>query len=251
MEISLENRVAIVTGAGQGIGAAIARTLAAAGARVAVNDINPDRAERVAQDINDAAGADIAIDVAADVSNKFQCVHLIETTRDKWDRLDILVNNAAVAPRATVLKMDEWDWTRCIDVNLKGTFFMSQLVGRVMKEENQARGGAIVNIAATAGVLGPLAERAAYCASKAGVVGFARECAREFAGYGIRVNTVLPDSVATPGNPPAENAPAGTALGRVGDPEEVARVVLFLASEAASYVTGATVAVDGGAVTFA
>ena len=89
--------------------------------------------------------------------------------------------------------MDEWAWQRCFDVNLKGTFFMSQLVGRVMADENQERGGLIVNIASTAGFETSLPDRAAYAASKAGVVGFGRECAREFAGYGIRVSTILPD----------------------------------------------------------
>jgi 3-oxoacyl-[acyl-carrier protein] reductase len=191
MDNSLHNKVAIVTGAGQGLGAEIARTLAAAGVRVAVNDINPDRAERTAVSIRESGGQAIA--VAADVANKFQCVHLVETTRAEWGQLDILVNNAAVMPRSTILKLDEWDWNRCLEVNLKGTFFMSQLCGRVMADENQARGGVIINIASTAGVQTPLENRAAYCASKAGVVGFSRECAREYAGYGLRVHVLVPD----------------------------------------------------------
>ncbi|MBX3058657.1 MAG: SDR family NAD(P)-dependent oxidoreductase [Anaerolineae bacterium] len=182
---SLTNKVAIITGAGQGIGTAVAHTLAAAGMRVAVNDLNPDRAERVAVEIAQAGGQAIA--VTADVANKFQCVHLIETTRAAWGQLDVLVNNAAVMPQSSVLKMDEWDWNRCLDVNLKGVFLMSQLCGRVMADENGERGGLIVNIASTAGVDVPFANRAAYCASKAGVVGFTRECAREFAQFGVRV----------------------------------------------------------------
>lgn len=192
MDNSLHNNVAIVTGAGQGLGAEIARTLAAAGVRVAVNDINPDRAERTAVAIRESGGQAIA--VAADVANKFQCVHLVETTRAAWGQLDILVNNAAVMPRSTILKLDEWDWNRCLEVNLKGTFFMSQLCGRVMADENQDRGGGvIINIASTAGVELPLENRAAYCASKAGVVGFSRECAREYAGHGLRVHVLVPD----------------------------------------------------------
>ncbi|WP_420645796.1 SDR family NAD(P)-dependent oxidoreductase [Candidatus Leptofilum sp.] len=189
--MNLTQVVGIVTGAGQGLGAHVAHTLAAAGVRVAVNDINPDRAERTAVAIQQAGGEAIA--VAADVANKFQCVHLIETTRAKWRQLDILVNNAAIMPSSTILKLDEWEWNRCLEVNLKGTFFMSQLCGRVMVDENQARGGVIINIASTAGVKLPLENRAAYCASKAGVIGFARECAREYAQYGIRVHTLLPD----------------------------------------------------------
>jgi NAD(P)-dependent dehydrogenase (short-subunit alcohol dehydrogenase family) len=156
-----------------------------------VNDINPDRAERTAVAIRNSGGEALA--VAADVANKFQCVHLIETTRAAWGQLDILVNNAAIMPRSTLLKLDEWEWNRCLEVNLKGTFFMSQLCGRVMADENQGRSGVIINIASNAGVHLPLENRAAYCASKAGVVGFSRECAREYAQYGIRVHTLLPD----------------------------------------------------------
>lgn len=190
MNPPLHAKVAIVTGAGQGIGAAVAHALSAAGARVAVNDINPDRAERVANAICVAGGQAMAI--PADVSNKFQCVYLVETTRAQWGQLDILVNNAAVKPKSPILKMDEWDWQRTLDVNLKGVFFMSQLVGRVIATENGERGGVMVNIASAAGVAEPLADCAAYAASKAGVLGFGRECAREFAAYGIRVHTLTP-----------------------------------------------------------
>lgn len=189
--MNLKQAVGIVTGAGQGLGAYIAHALAAAGVRVAVNDINPDRAEQTAVAIREAGGE--AIGVAADVANKFQCVHLIETTRAQWGQLDIVINNAAIMPRSTILKLDEWEWSRCLDVNLKGTFFMSQLCGRVMADENQTRGGVIINIGSTAGVNLPLENRAAYCASKAGVVGFSRECAREYAHFGVRVHTLLPD----------------------------------------------------------
>ncbi len=253
MEISLQDRVAIVTGAGQGLGEAIAHTLAAAGAKVAVNDLNPDRAERVAAAIR-AAGSE-AIGVMADVSNKFQCVSLVEAAREKWGRLDVLVNNAGIEPVSPILTMDEWDWTRCIDVNLKGAFFMSQLVGRVMAEENQGRGGTIVNISSIAGVEIPLMHRAAYCASKAGMVGFARECAREFAAYGIRVNTVVAGVFITPMTEKARQNPAmmekwmrEIPMQRLGDADEIASVVLFLCSDAASYMTGSTITVDGGKV---
>ena len=189
MSRSLAEKVAIVTGAGRGRGEAIARALAEAGARVVVNDLNPDRAERVAAAIVAAGGTARAID--ADVANKFRCVKLVEQTRDAWDRLDILVNNAHVAPTAPLLKIDEWDWNRCIEVNLKGTFLMSQLCGRVMAQENEGRGAAIVNVVSAAGVVVPLENRAAFCATQAGVVGFARECARAYAAHGIRVNTVV------------------------------------------------------------
>jgi 3-oxoacyl-[acyl-carrier protein] reductase len=178
---TLHDKVAIVTGAGRGEGMAIAHALAAAGARVAVNDINPDRAERVAAEIRAAGGQ--AIGVMADVSNKFQASNLIETTRAEWGRLDILVNYASVKPSATLLKIDEWDWTRCLDVNLKGAFFMTQLCGRVMADENQARGGgAIINIGAEAGDGRP---QAAYAASKAGLAALTAEAERELSSANI------------------------------------------------------------------
>lgn len=253
MEVRLDERVAIVTGAGRGIGAAIAQTLAAAGANVAVNDLNPDRAERTAVAIRAAGGQAIAI--TADVSNKFQCAHLVETTRAEWGRLDILVNNAAVQPAVSIMKMDEWDWQRTLDVNLKGAFFMSQLCGRVMAgifdknaTEAEGAGGVIVNVAAVAGVHAPLADRAAYCAASAGIVGFARECAREFAAYGIRVNTILPGVIDTPLTARRPEAEMGERipLGRIGQAQEVADTALFLCADASRYLTGSTITVDGG-----
>ena len=127
--------------------------------------------------------------IQADVANKFQCVKLVEEVRNTWRAPDILVNNAFVAPSSTILQMDEWDWNRCLEVNLKGTFFMSQLCGRVMHDNG--RGGVIINVVSSAGVEHPLTGRAAFCASQAAVVGFARECAREYESYGIRVHTLL------------------------------------------------------------
>lgn len=184
----LAGKVAIVTGAGHGAGKAIAEMLAAAGARVAVNDINPDRAYRVAAGIRERGGA--AIDVMADVSNRFQCVHLIETTRVEWGRVDILINCASIKPAAPVLKMDEWELMRCVDVNFKSTFFMSQLTGRVMADQNRAGGdgGIIVNLHAPEPVDGDLA---AYAATQAALPAFGRACAREFAPLGIHVHTLI------------------------------------------------------------
>ncbi|MDT8305632.1 MAG: SDR family NAD(P)-dependent oxidoreductase [Anaerolineae bacterium] len=225
----LTGKVAIVTGAGHGTGATIARALAAAGARVAVNDINPDRAESVAATIQNAGGEALALD--ADVSNKFHCVKLIEATRARWAQLDILVNSAHVVPQSTILKMDEWDWNRCLDVNLKGVFFMSQLAGRVMADENHERGGYIVNIASAAGLELPWEQRAAYGASQAGVAGFARECAREYAAYGIRVNTVLR------GLPTPEPAPDL----RREEREAVAALVVTLCSRPGRFASGAVI----------
>ncbi|MBP6016115.1 MAG: SDR family NAD(P)-dependent oxidoreductase [Candidatus Promineofilum sp.] len=183
----LSGKVAIVTGAGHGTGRAIATALAAAGARVAVNDINPDRAYRVAAELADTGGA--ARGIMADVSNRFQCVHLIETTRAEWGQIDLLVNCAAIAPHASVLKMDEWELMRVLDVNLKGVFFMCQLVGRVMADRHQANGarGLIINLA---GAEPEGAGRAAYAITQAALPAFGRACAREYAPLGIDVHTL-------------------------------------------------------------
>jgi NAD(P)-dependent dehydrogenase (short-subunit alcohol dehydrogenase family) len=188
MNRTLENKVAIVTGAGGETGSMIARLLAEAGARVIVNDINPDRAERAAAQIREQGYEALAI--TADIANRFQCVNLIESTREQWGRIDILVNNAQVRPGAPILKMDEWAWQRCLDVNLKGAFFMCQLVGRVMADENQERGGAIVNVGVASDGDVLQIGFAAFAASKAGLAAFTAECAREFAPLGIRVRAV-------------------------------------------------------------
>lgn len=192
--INLTNKVAIVTGAGHGAGKIIAQSLAAAGARVAVNDINPDRAHRVAAELRETGGQ--ATGIMADVSNRFQCVHLIETTRAEWGQLDILINSASISPAATILRMDEWELMRVLDVNVKGVFFMSQLVGRVMADHHRADpgySGLIVNLVAPEVVTG---DHAAYVATQAALPAFTRACAREFAPLGIRVRML--ETAATP-----------------------------------------------------
>jgi NAD(P)-dependent dehydrogenase (short-subunit alcohol dehydrogenase family) len=248
--VDLSNRVALVTGAGRGIGRSIALALAQAGAQVCVNDINPDTASATAHDISSGGGQ--AFDHAADVSNKMQVGAMVEAIHNRWDRLDILVNNAGVEPKAPVLDLDEWDWDRTLDVNLKGTFLCSQLAGRVMREQG---GGTIVNVASIAGHKSPLPNASAYCASKAGVVGFTRECAREFAAYSIRVNAVCPGVIVTPMTEKSRNDPQimrkwleDIPQQRLGESQEIANAVLFLCSDAASYITGHALVVDGGKV---
>lgn len=248
--LDLSDQAALVTGAGRGIGRAIAMALAGAGARVCVNDINPDTARATAQDIHNQGGQ--AFDYVADVSKKMQVGPMIEAVRDRWDRLDILVNNAGVEPKASVLDLDEWDWVRTLDVNLKGTFICTQLAGRVMRDQG---GGVIVNVASIAGYKSPLPNASAYCASKAGVVGFTFECARELATHNIRVNAVCPGVIVTPMTEKSRGDPnimrkwlEDIPQARLGESEEVARVVLFLCSDAASYMTGGAIMVDGGKV---
>jgi 3-oxoacyl-[acyl-carrier protein] reductase len=177
---------------------------------------------------------------------------MIEAIRDDWGRIDILINNAGVEPHAPILDLDEWDWRRTIDVNLTGPFFAIQSTGRVMREQG---GGVIVNIASIAGRAHGLKDRAAYVASKTGLIGLTREAAREFAAYNIRVNAVCPGVIETEMTAALrqdegmlrkwlEDIPQG----RLGLPEDVVNLVLFLCSEGAAYLTGQAINVDGGKV---
>ncbi|MEO0563334.1 MAG: SDR family NAD(P)-dependent oxidoreductase, partial [Chloroflexota bacterium] len=194
--VDLTGKAAIVTGGGNGIGRAVALALGAAGVRVCVNDINMDTPDAVAKEITDAGGE--AFGWQADVANRFQVGSLIEEARARYGRIDILVNAAGVLKRGPMPKLDEWDWRRVMDVTVNGTFFCTQLLGRVMAEEG---GGVVVNVAANAAHPGPTDEAVSYVTSKAGVIGMTRQAARELAADGIRVNAVCPGSVATPDTP--------------------------------------------------
>ncbi len=223
MSQPLQNKVALVTGAGQPLGRAIALALAAAGATLIINDLNPDRAERTAQAILDNGGRALAI--PADVANKFQCVHLIETTRTEFGRLDILINATAVRPTAPLLKLDEWDWNRTLEVNLKGVFLMSQLCGRVFTNQNElagtTQGGLIINLGESGTDPNRPRRQTAYYTSQAALAGLTRECGRELAEHGVAVHLFLMDGLepgdaaapivalcAHPGNPnPGVEAP--------------------------------------------
>ena len=191
MSKPLDGKVALVTGAGNGIGAAIAMALAQQGAKVTVSDLNIDQATKTKETIEAAGGT--ALSIAADVANKFQCVHLIETSRETWGQLDILVNANSIAPKIPIYRLDEWDFVRVMDVMLKGTFFMSQLCGRVMMDENGERGGAILNIGARSGLVEPSTTSPAYGTAIAAIAGFTRECAAEFAPSKINVSMVIPN----------------------------------------------------------
>jgi NAD(P)-dependent dehydrogenase (short-subunit alcohol dehydrogenase family) len=238
--VNLAGHAAIVTGAGSGTGKAVALALSASGAAVLVNDLNPDRADDLADEINAAGGR--AFPWQADVSNRFQAAGMIETARERFGRIHLLVNAAGAYKHDPMQKLDEWDWRRLLDVNLTGTFFMCQLTGRVMADEG---GGVIVNLASTIGYTGTLPEGIGYASSKAGIIGLTKQAALELAPHNIRVNAICPGSILEDDMPPPD--PVRIPLVRMGTPEDVANAVLFLCSDAASFITGQTLIVDGGA----
>jgi NAD(P)-dependent dehydrogenase (short-subunit alcohol dehydrogenase family) len=180
-DLSLVGRVAIVTGAGRGIGAQIARDLAAAGAAVCAADLNPDRADRIAEEIVQAGGE--AFGWQADVSNKFQAAGMIETTRDRYSRLDMLVHCAHISPRGDLLTMDEWNWRKTTEVNLTGVFLCAQLCARVMADEG---GG---TIALLVDQLDPGGEMPAAAIMQPAVAALAAELAAELASQSVIVFT--------------------------------------------------------------
>jgi len=248
--LNFKDKVVLVTGAGRGIGKAIALAFAREGAKVAVNDINPGSCEATAAEINASGGEAAAFH--ADVSNKLAVQAMLIDLEDRWGRIDVLINNAGVEPHKPIVQLDEWDWDRTIDVNLKGAFICSQSVGRMMIKQG---GGVIINIASIAGRAAGLRDRSAYVASKTGLIGFTKECAREFAAHQIRVNAVCPGVIVTEMTAHLRDNAAqmqkwldDIPLGRLGEPDDVTGLVLFLCSDAARYITGQAINVDGGKV---
>jgi 3-oxoacyl-[acyl-carrier protein] reductase len=241
----LEDKVAIVTGAGQGIGHGIALKLAQEGARVVASDANAETALQTATEIESLGHT--ALSMRTDVANQSEVSQMIEETVAQFGRIDILINNAGIARSGTLLKLTEQAWDEVLDVNLKGVFRTTQAVARYMIA---AKYGKIVNVSSIYGRTGTVGD-SNYAASKAGIVGFTKSTARELARYNINVNAVLPGMIDTSLlrgiperylDPMIEEIP----LGRVGAPEDIANVAAFLASDQASYITGATIEVTGG-----
>jgi 2-deoxy-D-gluconate 3-dehydrogenase len=246
--VDLSGRTAIVTGGAMGIGEGIARRLHEAGAGVVLADLDMDAAHAVAGELRqDRPGTALA--VPTDVSDPVAVRDLVRATVDAFGGVDILVNNAGIYPQAPMLEIEPELFRRVLDVNLYGLFLCTRTVAERMVE--QGRGGRIVNITSIDALHPSMVGRAHYDASKHGAWGFTKNVALELAPHGIWVNAVAPGGVATPGvgetsQELLEQFAAAIPMHRMGVPDDIARAVLFLASDLASYVTGAQLVVDGG-----
>ncbi len=245
--MNFSGKVAVVTGSSRGIGRAVALKLAELGANVVVNGTKLDGAKKVAHEI-EALGRD-AIAVAADVSNYQNVKKMFDSAIKEFGSADILVNNAGIVSQGPFLKMDEGQWDRLIDVDLKGVFLCSREAANHMTRQKY---GKIVNIASIAGMMG-FSGLAHYCSAKAAVISFTREISIELAPHGINVNAVAPGAIETDMTKGIMEHPESLKavvnripMGRLGRPDEIAAAVAFLASDEASYINGATLVVDGG-----
>ncbi len=241
----LSGQVAIVTGAARGLGRAIARTLAAAGAKLACVDVDQETLTETIDAIR--AGGGSAEPIACDVTDSGRVTDAVAEVVDKWGGPHILVNNAGITRDTMIMRMKDDQWDAVINVNLRGTFLFSRAVSRPMIK---GRRGRIINIASVSGLMGNPGQ-ANYSASKAGVIGLTRTLARELAARNITVNAVAPGFIATEmtaalGDDILQQLHKQIPLGRLGQPQDVADAVLFLASEAAGYITGHVLTLDGG-----
>jgi 3-oxoacyl-[acyl-carrier protein] reductase len=241
----LEGKVAIVTGGARGIGLAIVNLLAEVGASVVVSDLNPEATQREAERLSKSGHKALA--VVANVALSDDVKRMVDTAVSQWGRVDILVNNAGITRDGLLLRMKEDDWDAVMAVNLKGVYHCIKAVLPLMTKQ---RGGRIINISSIAGVMGN-AGQTNYAASKAAVIGITKTVAREYATRGITVNAVAPgfiDTAMTAGlsSTVRESLLKEIPLNRLGQPEDVAHAVAFLASDEASYITGQVIHVNGG-----
>ncbi|NIL96941.1 MAG: 3-oxoacyl-[acyl-carrier-protein] reductase [Planctomycetales bacterium] len=244
-QVDLSDKVALVTGASQGLGQAMAVRLAAAGAKVACIARNQDKLQETVAAVTDAGGTAEAF--ACDVTDGASVDKVVEAVVDKWQRLDVLINNAGVTRDTLVPRMSDEDWDTVLDTNLRGAFLMTRAATRPMMQQ---RYGRIINISSVSGLMGNPGQ-ANYSASKAGLIGLTRTVARELAKRKITVNAVAPGFIETDmaralGETILDEAKKRIPARRLGQPDEVADLVAFLASDAAGYITGATITIDGG-----
>jgi len=245
INVDLTDRVAIVTGAARGLGRNFAVDLAASGAKVACVDVNQELLQGTVEAIAAAGGTAAAF--ACDVTDSRRVNEVVKEVGGKWGRLHILVNNAGVTRDNMMIRMKDEEWDLVLGINLRGTFLFTRAAARPMLK---ARRGRIINIASVSGMMGNPGQ-ANYSASKAGVIGFTRTVSRELASRNITVNAVAPGFIATEmaaklGEEMIARIKGETPLGRLGEPQDVADAVLFLASEAAAFITGHILTVDGG-----
>lgn len=250
----LDGKVAVITGAARGIGRAIAERFVAEGAKVVIADILVEAGEKTAAELSKAGKA---VFVACDVGDRASVAEMVTTAAKAFTGdIDILVNNAGISHNADFLDLAEADFDRVLRVNLKGSFLVGQAVARRMVEQVKAgkAPGAIVNMSSVNAVLGIL-NQTPYCVSKGGVRQLTNVMALGLAEHGIRVNAIGPGSIATDMLASVNNDASArhrllsrTPLGRIGDPDEIAKVALFLASDGSSYITGQTIYADGGRI---
>ncbi len=249
----LNDKVALVTGGRRGMGRMHSIALADAGARVIVSDIEIKECERVVEEIRERGGDAIAIE--CDVSKKEEVVEMVEKIKEKYEAIDVLVNNARIIDFKNFFELAEEDWNRIINTNLKGNLFCTQVVSEVMKENG---GGSIINIGSVAMGQGGIGfpNSVPYVASSGGIAGITESLAIDLANYNIRVNLIALGIIETPmiekikeNEKEMDSLLQRLPLKRIGKPEEVSGVVIFLASSASSYITGTVINVDGGWLT--
>ena len=248
MNLNLNGKTALVTGAGKGIGKAIAKALAATNAKVIVNDVDRDEAAQVCREIEE--GGMVARPANADVRIHSEIEKMVQTALKDLGSIDILINNAGVVLRKPAEQILEDEWDRVIDINLKGTFLCAQAVAKNMI--SLGKGGKIINISSIMGTVA-LPPRAAYCASKGGIINLTKDLAAEWAKYGIKVNGIAPGWTVTEmtetyfsQEPVRRFLLERIPLNRLGKPDDLTGLAIFLASNFSDYITGQTICVDGG-----